>query len=366
VTTVPPRDYGKPGVEIPGVTVHRVPLTRTPFFEAIARALLARAAAQVVYAVHYRCGVHAAGIVSGSRVPAVCKFACSGAHGDFAVERERHPRDHEARRARLLELERFVCISEAIKKEALAHGLPPEKLVSIGNGVELAPTPVAPGAPENAAPADLGAGRVVLFVGRLDPQKRLDVLLDAFARLPKKDTRLAIAGTGPLLEVLRVQAAALGIEERVSFLGDRSDIAALHGAASVFCLPSESEGLPNALLEALALGTPVVATDIAGTNEVVRHESTALLVPVGDAPALALALERLLEDRELASRLATAGRERVQAYDFALVARQHLALFSRLAEENPGELRLGLVGRLILIGRFLARVFLKTPLSLFN
>jgi hypothetical protein len=113
-------------------------------------------------------------------------------------------------------------------------------------------------------------------------------------------------------------------------------VPALHRAASVFVLPSASEGMPNALLEALASGTPSVATDIPGTNELVRHEREALLVPLDDALALASAIVRLLEDRALAQRLAEAGRARIASdYDMERVADRYMALFGDGARKWP-------------------------------
>jgi len=118
-------------------------------------------------------------------------------------------------------------------------------------------------------------------------------------------------------------------------------------------LPSESEGLPNALLEALAGGTPSVATDIPGNADVAGHEREALLVPPGDVPALASGIARLLEDRALASRLGQAGRERARAFDFEAVALSYSRLFTELA--RPARWRLGIKGRAVLAARAAAR-----------
>jgi glycosyltransferase involved in cell wall biosynthesis len=169
-------------------------------------------------------------------------------------------------------------------------------------------------------------------------QKRVDVLLEAFARLSERasDLRLAIAGDGPLRGALTDQVERLGLEERVAFLGVRADVVALHRAAELLVLPSEGEGLPNVVLEALAAGTPVVATDVLGTREVVRHEREALLVAPGDAQALEAALWRVLTDASLAARLATRGRARVaEAYDLERVADRAAALFAEVAGSSP-------------------------------
>src|SRR5262249_14595967 len=140
---------------------------------------------------------------------------------------------------------------------------------------------------------------------------RINVLIRAFARISERipDVRLACAGWGPEEQALRALARELGLAERVSFLGVRDDVPELLRAASVFVLPSAAEGLPNALLEALSVGVPAVATNIPGTDEVVRDEVEALMVPVDDEAALARAIERVLTDRALAKRLVSAGHE---------------------------------------------------------
>lgn len=329
VSTIAPWRLLAPRIELPGVTVHRVPVTRTPFFETIARALFNKAGGvQVLYAVHYRCGVHAARIAAASGTPIAVKFACSGPHGDFeAIKRQK---THETSRALLGKAARYVCISRAIEEEARAYGLDASKLVSIPNGVDL-------GVFAGGGPRASLAGRVVLYLGRLERQKRVDVLIRAFAKVPVQDARLAIAGTGSLEGELRALASELGVAARVDFLGSRSDVAALHRAAEVFALSSDEEGQPNALLEALAAGTPTVATRVPGTDEVVGHERDALLVPRDDPAALGAAITRLLEDRALAARLATAGKDRARDFDFEQVARRHEALFAELAERRGVE-----------------------------
>jgi glycosyltransferase involved in cell wall biosynthesis len=135
------------------------------------------------------------------------------------------------------------------------------------------------------------------------------VLLDAFAQMTGKlPARLWIAGDGPLAATLRARARALGIEQRVAFLGARHDVAELVLAADVLALASRREGLPMVVLEAMRAARPVVATDVGGTGEAVEHETSGLLVPPGDRGALAAALGRVLGDPVLAERLGAAGR----------------------------------------------------------
>ena len=179
----------------------------------------------------------------------------------------------------------------------------------------------------------------MLFAGRLDPQKGVDVLLDALAALPAPRPRVLLAGEGPEEGALRDRAARLGVAADVSFLGRRIDVAGLLRGATVCCLPSRSEGLSNTLLEALAAGTPVVASDLASFSEVTGSDATgdpaALLVPQGDPAALARALARVLSDPALRQRLAAAGSQRVQAYAMDRVVQAHLELLERLPSPRP-------------------------------
>jgi len=170
--------------------------------------------------------------------------------------------------------------------------------------------------------------RLVLTVGRLVEQKNHGLAIRALARVP--DAVLAIAGDGPLRPSLERVAAEEGVNGRVRFLGVRPDVRALMGDADAIVLSSRWEGLPLSALEALASGTPLVATDVRGLRELVTDGQDALLVPE-EPEALAAALGRVLDDSELAARLAEAGK-RVEGAgsDDALVA-GFLALYEKLA-----------------------------------
>jgi glycosyltransferase involved in cell wall biosynthesis len=158
----------------------------------------------------------------------------------------------------------------------------------------------------------------VLTVGRLVWDKAQDVLLDAYA-LAGDDLngwRLAIVGDGRLADDLRMRAERLGVAGRVDWHGVVQDPYAFYHAAKFFVLPSRVEGTPNALLEAMSCGLPVIVSDGApGPLELVEDGVTGLVVPVDDAAALADALRRLASDCELRSRLGQAARARVSEYD---------------------------------------------------
>ncbi len=154
----------------------------------------------------------------------------------------------------------------------------------------------------------------VLAIGRLERQKGFDVLLRAFAKggAAAIHAQLWIAGAGSELASLVALAESLGIGSRVRFLGQVKDVAQLLRGASLFVLSSRFEGMPNALLEALAAGVPVVSTDCpTGPRELLSDAESGLLVPVDDVDSMAEAISRVLLDPVLAARMRVAGRASV-------------------------------------------------------
>jgi glycosyltransferase involved in cell wall biosynthesis len=154
---------------------------------------------------------------------------------------------------------------------------------------------------------------VVGFVGTLNRSKGLDVLLSAAELLAaqRRPVRFAVAGDGPLRKEL--EEAAISAELRIALLGrlPTADVPCFLAAIDVLAVPSYDEGLPRVVLEAMAMRVPVVASDVGGIPDAIEHETNGLLVPVGDANALASALSRVLDDPALASGLGDAGRSRV-------------------------------------------------------
>lgn len=176
---------------------------------------------------------------------------------------------------------------------------------------------IAPGAP------------VVLTAARLAPPKRPDLLVGAFAALPR-DAVLLVAGGGPLLDGLRPLAMHLGVEDRVRLLGERTDVGRLLGAADVFCLASDSEGMPVSVLEAMAAGVPVVASDVGGIAR--GSDGAVRLVPPGSPSALGNALASLIADPAARRSLARRGREVVAArYAPEAMVERYRALYASAA-----------------------------------
>lgn len=179
------------------------------------------------------------------------------------------------------------------------------------------------------APPARSAGPTVLFIGRHEPRKGLSVLLQAFPSLPAT-THLWIAGEGPQSAELRRR---WGGEERIEWLGRISDAekASRLAGADVYVAPSlHGESFGVVLLEAMAARTPVVASDLPAYGKVARDGVDALLVPPGDADALAAALRRVLEDRALADKLVAAGEARAAGMTMALLAGRYAQLYRDL------------------------------------
>lgn len=186
----------------------------------------------------------------------------------------------------------------------------------IPNGIEVPATTGGGGLTAQDAKARLGIGadtQVIGAIGRLVEQKGFDVLISAFARVANardNHVRLVFIGDGPLRAELRRQAESDGVGHLVVFAGFRSDVADLLPAFDVVAFSSNFEGLPIALLEAMAAGRCIVGTDAPGIVDAVSAESEALIVPIGDVAALSAALVRALTDAELRQRLGEAARQR--------------------------------------------------------
>jgi phosphatidylinositol alpha-mannosyltransferase len=173
----------------------------------------------------------------------------------------------------------------------------------------------------------------IFFCGRHEERKGLGVLLDALASLPP-EARCWVASEGPETAALKVRYAG---DPRIEWLGripEEEKIARLKGA-TVFCAPSlHGESFGVVLIEAMAAGTPVVASSLAGYQNVATHDLDALLVPPGDVPALATALQTALFDRLTAERLRVAGEVRAQAFSMEALADRYVEIYERVIDSD--------------------------------
>jgi glycosyltransferase involved in cell wall biosynthesis len=220
---------------------------------------------------------------------------------------------------------RVACVSPSVREKALAYGLSSqERTVVFGsgscNGVDasrFAPTPetmtrAAELRHQLGIPAE---APVVLFVGRLTCDKGIPELMEAFLRLGNQfpDLRLLLVGCFEDGDPLPVRTRkSLEAHSRVIFAGAVRDTAPYYAMADVVVLPSHREGLPTVVLEAQAAGKPVIGAAATGIVDVVADGETGLLFPVGDVPALAEALARLIADKALATKLGFAGQAQVK------------------------------------------------------
>lgn len=218
------------------------------------------------------------------------------------------------RRARDFELRRAAhvyCPSAYLRKLVLGWGIPSDRVSVLPN-----PVPALPALPEREQlRRELGLnGATLAFAGRLTAQKSLTRALDAVAAAD--GVQLVIAGDGPDRAALERHAADVGVAERVTFLGaqPRQRVVELFRAADASILSSSWENFPHTVVEALAVGTPVLAMEAGGVAEVVRDGVNGLLVPAGDGAALGEAVRRYFADAELRERLRSAAASSVAAY----------------------------------------------------
>jgi glycosyltransferase involved in cell wall biosynthesis/GT2 family glycosyltransferase len=190
-------------------------------------------------------------------------------------------------------------------------GAPGDRVRTVLNGVAVDRQASGRESSDDIRPAEAArTGRLLVMLAQLRPQKRHEILLEALTTLPE-DVTAVLAGDGPERPRIEARVAELGLGSRVHLAGFVEDVRALLDGADIVVLPSRFEGLPLALLEAMAVGRPIVATDVPGTRELVTDGQTGLLVRPDDPDQLANAIRRLLDDPDLARRLGEAGREQV-------------------------------------------------------
>ena len=206
---------------------------------------------------------------------------------------------------------RVVTVSEAFARQLACIGVAAERIVVIHNAADRCLAERVGACCRSRLRAELGVEmeeRVVLAVGRLSREKAIEDLVKAAAGL--QCVRLVIVGDGP--ERSRIEKAAFACGARVTMAGQQEDVAPYYAIADVLAIPSLTEGSPNALIEAMSAGVPVVATAVGGVPEIVADGESALLVKPREPVALSHAIGALLSDTDLANRIAAAARERVR------------------------------------------------------
>lgn len=234
-------------------------------------------------------------------------------------------------------------LSEELVADMARFNVPKHKTRLIRNGVDLKEIDQTLSELEPVATAEGQTERIIGFIGQLIPRKGIPDLLEVFDQLYSDDEtlRLQLLGDGRQRDELEAQAASQKSATAIEFLGFRGDRLALLSRFSLFVMTSSLEGIPRCLMEAMAVGVPVVAYDIPGVDQLVEHERTGLLAPLGDKQALIECCQRVLNDAGLASELVRNARQLVEErYSAARMAREYEALFN----EMTGDFRMASSG----------------------
>jgi glycosyltransferase involved in cell wall biosynthesis len=263
------------------------------------------------------------------RKKTLVKIANSGQYSDISRMRENYLLwGQQKMLTSTLNADRIIAVNNQIIHELKEAGVSSNRIALIPNGVEQ---------DETIRKTDYGLNDpvTVIFTGRLHPQKALDVLIRAFKHAidvcSDLDWQLSIIGEGPLRLELEDLTAQLGIAPIVKFRGPIHNVSDHLSKADIFALPSWAEGMSNAMLEAMALGLPCVASNIGANKDLIEHGEQGLLVVPGDANDLAKAIIGLAGDEKLRRKLGTLGFQAIQAkYNIDKVARQYLANYQEL------------------------------------
>jgi glycosyltransferase involved in cell wall biosynthesis len=238
---------------------------------------------------------------------------------------------------------RVMILNEGMRQEAIAHGFAPEQLLWMPNPVDV--NQFAP--PSNCVRQELrrrfgipDTGLVVLYCGRLAPEKALPSLLDAFSLVVREleEAFLVLVGDGPLRCALEEQAKQLKLTDRnLRFAGsvDPDDVSLWLKVGDAFALVSFSEGFPCSLIEAMSVGLPSVASDIPANQQLIANGKQGFLVPAGDSKTIAAALIYLLKNSDVRSRMGHAARQAMlESYSTSKVVERYENLLRQTLEES--------------------------------
>lgn len=267
----------------------------------------------------------------------IVKLGSSGPHGEIQVTQRRF-----RGRISLALLRRWVdaiiVLDKEMEAEALSVGFPAHRVYSMFNGIET--SSFAPTLSREDAKAALGMSDKILalYVGRLVPQKSLTTLLEAMKLAVQScpNLHLMLVGDGSRQEFLQALVVSSDIQSYVTFAGKQTNVKPFLNAADIFTLPSEREGMSNALLEAMTAGLACLATPVGASPQMLNYGQCGLLLPVGDISAWGKALVDLGRDPKRRAELGRAAHQRVMAeYDFSVVGARYEAFYQKLMEQDP-------------------------------
>lgn len=236
--------------------------------------------------------------------------------------------------------DRVICVSETVARFVESDiGISQDKTVVIANGIEIANYQLEPSKQKILVELGLPSEKIIIgTVARLDHVKRLDNLIHSILQMnDMNDSMIVIVGDGPERTSLTNLIKELKLADRIRLVGQKDDVDSWISAFDIFVLSSQWEGMPNVLLEAMAVAKPVVATRVGGVPEVVIAGETGLLVPPDDPEAMAGAISVLISEPERAQRMGKAGRQRViDHFDIKTTVKKTEALYDRLLKEKLG------------------------------
>lgn len=232
----------------------------------------------------------------------------------------------------------LVTLTRETTAEAEAVGVERSRIYELGNGVDM--DQFRPPGSRAAAKAELGLEQnpFVLYVGRLSPEKNPEGLVVAWRKARNSalpEWRLILVGDGPLRETLAAKIELEDLVGNVLLVGQRSDVQRWMAAADVYVLPSEREGLSNALLESMASSLPVVATRVSGVTEVVEKPGAGVVVEVGDMSALSDALVRVCKDDDIRVEMGEKARNKIeQSYSISAVTSSYIKMYREVLSRS--------------------------------
>lgn len=211
--------------------------------------------------------------------------------------------------------DKIVAVSEDVKEDIMRYDrIDPSKIEVIPNGIDVERFNPEKNTTDIRKEFSLEEDDIVIgFIGRIVPAKGLEYLLNALPYLKEefKNIKLFIVGEGSLVEELKERAKKNNVFDNILFIGRRRDIPEILASINIFVMPSIAEGFPNALLEAMAMGKPIVTTEVGGIPEIVKNGFNGLLVPPRDTVSLSKAIKELISNDQLAAKLGQAARDLV-------------------------------------------------------
>ncbi|MEZ4390743.1 MAG: glycosyltransferase [Polyangiales bacterium] len=293
-----------------------------------AAAIARRIGAGVVQSHSYKPHVIALGLSRAMGLPWI------GHHHGWTAENDKVKRYHRVDALTLPRADRVVAVARSARDIVVREGVAAGNVVIIPNAVDRRDIDTPMSRDEARAALSIPAGRfVACVVGRLSHEKGQDVALEALARCAAEgaDITLAFAGDGPDREALEARTDALKLRDRVLFLGHQRSVGPVYRACDMMVMPSRSEAMPNALLEAMTLGVPAVATRVGGVPEVAEDGESAWIVPPDDPAALAAAMRACAADEAERARRTSRARELAREnHDPGARARRYLDVYEAL------------------------------------